>query len=503
MTTMSPETRNRGTIPYWPLIEATICLLYLLLQAINTYTQAIPLNWTIRINTLFLICLLLTAWKRFDGGMHICFLFLGTQFLFMAGALLVFTFNPLFGNDPMWMDPFRFKMMVEWPFDVGDNIAELTMLAVVSSAVFVYLPCSIRYAPARLPDRPSPAFMRALFRIYFFSFPFLIYKNLVWLLFIRNHGGYMALYTMGDQFSSTVGPIPEFISLVAALAFLVIFIFETDRMRTYILTSSFLVAYALALIIGLRGKVFTFLLTLWFLQLMKRRKHFSLLKVASIVIPMAFLALFIDSYRGSQDIARAGIPSNPLAFFVAGQGGSMQVVEAVIGFKHEFVHNPFKYLLYEMKPPLFPSPSQTERPTGQYLADDLGYYLNREAALLGNGTGSSYLAEAYLFGGFWGVIIISGLLGYLLSRLHFASKSLLGALVLAYTMPSIIYMPRTVLLDPVAQAMKLMVAIFLLIPVLYIAMKIPRLYLLKGSTKRPPCSVPSSGHYSLQQDNPT
>ena len=270
---------GRIAADYGPAIEATLSLAFLPLEALSIYTGAISLDWLIRINTIFLLWLFIAAWRRFRGGMHICFLFIGTLLLFQGGRLIAFTFNPLFGNEPDLRDPFRFVLMRQIPFDVGKGITETTMLLIVASAVCIYLPCSLGYVPAKLPEALPPAMMRGLYRVYFLTFPFLLYKDIRYFLFIRDHGGYLALFFIRDQILSSVDLVTRFLSLVASLTFVVIFLFERNRSRTYLLTSTYFIGSVFDLLIGMRGKVFTLLLTLWFLQNLKMGKRFRLSKI--------------------------------------------------------------------------------------------------------------------------------------------------------------------------------------------------------------------------------
>lgn len=452
-----------------PVFEAVICLIFLAIQALIICMDAISLEWLIRINSIFLLWLFLAAWKRFAGGMHICFLFIGMILLFQSGRLLAFTFNPLFGNTPDLLDPFRFVLMREVPFDISRETAEMTMLAIVSSAVFIYLPCSIRFKSIRLSNTLTSSFMRGLYRIYFLTFPFLLYKNIRYFLFIRDHGGYLALYLIRDQILSSVDIVTRLLSLAASLTFIIIFLFEYDKKRIQLITFTYFVVSILDLLIGMRGKVFTLLLSLWFIQNLKTGKRFHLYRITIIGALLAYTAMFAANFRENQDLKLL----SPLSF-ISAQGISMQVTEAVVGYRRDFIHNPFMYLIHEIEAPFFPT-SQVSEPSGESLAGDLTPYLSSRAAAEGYGTGSSYIAEAYLFGGLCGVIIISFAIGCFLAWMHSFCKSTIGALFLAYTMPTLIYLPRSGLLDPLAISLKTFIALISLIPIFFIIKKVPKI----------------------------
>lgn len=459
----------------WPVIEAVLCFIFLLLQTLSIYEGAISLGWLIRIDVMFLFWLLMAAWKRFSGGMHICFLFIGTLLLFQTGRLMAFTLNPFFGSDPALMDPFRFVLMRDIPFDVPNLVSEMTLLAIVSSAVFVYLPCSLKYIPARPPGTLPSSVVRGLYRSYCFTFPFLIYKDIRYFVFVREHGGYLALFLMRSEILSSVDIVTRVLSLITSLAFILIFVFERNRSRIYLITFTFFLASLFDLLIGMRGKVFTLLLTLWFFQNLKRGKHFRIFTIMTSGIMLAYLAMFVANFRENQSIKLL----SPLGF-ISSQGISMQVTEAVVGYHRDFAGSPSTYLLHEIEAPLFPD-TQVAEPHGESLAGDLTAYLSVRAAIEGYGSGSSYIAEAYLFGGMFGVIIISLILGCCFAWMHSKCNSLYGVMLLAYTMPALIYLPRSTLLDPLGIAIKTLAALLISFPLFYLIRRVPRISLSVGA----------------------
>lgn len=462
----------RPGIRWSPILEATAYITFLMLQAAIIELRLLSLDTLIRINTFFLLLLFFSAWKRFRGGMHICFLFLGMLILFQAGRMVAFTFNPLFGQIADLMDPFQFVLMREFSFDVARHVAEITMLVIVTSAVCVYLPCSLRYKPAQLPGPLNPNQMRGLYRIYLGTFPFLLYKNIRYLMFIRNHGGYLSIYLNREGLLASVDPVTRLLAFVTGIAFVLIFLFEPSRRRTFWITFTYFVVSALDLLIGLRGEVFTLLLTLWFINNLKKHKSFRFSRLIIPIFLLVYLAMISANFRENQSVQLL----SPLGF-VAEQGISMQVTEAVVGFRNEFVRSPSHYLLIELETP-FSGKSQVREPQGESLAGDLTQFLSPVAASQGYGTGSSYIAESYLFGGFFGVILLSLLLGWGLSWIHSNSGSIVGGILLAYMTPTFIYLPRTALLDPLVLLVKTSAALLLGLPAFYLATKLPKIVLI-------------------------
>jgi hypothetical protein len=90
-------------------------------------------------------------------------------------------------------------------------------------------------------------------------------------------------------------------------------------------------------------------------------------------------------------------------------------------------------------------------------------FLNPTAYQMGNGSGSTYLAEAYLAGGLWGVVLVSALLGALFHRMHRYSRNPLGLFLVAMILPDLLLMPRGGLLDWASASLRVGISLFLLL----------------------------------------
>ena len=113
------------------------------------------------------------------------------------------------------------------------------------------------------------------------------------------------------------------------------------------------------------------------------------------------------------------------------------------------------YLLGGFSAGLAPPTSIRE---GQLWTVDLTTYLNPLAAKMGFGTASSYLAELYLFAGMPAVALGSIAIGCCLAFLHRISSETWGIIVLAFMLPSLIYLTRAELLGPLAILVKSLAA---------------------------------------------
>lgn len=413
-----------------------------LLVATNCIWQ-LPVEACVMIAAAILVGILFAAWKRFEGGRHPCFLFLAMLLIFQGGRLV----GSMLG---VTVDPMRIVVATAIPIDVSNDSARLTLLLVVASAVCVYVPCLLIYKPATLLPGAERKWLPALYLVILSTFPFALYKNLMYFLYIRGHGGYLAVYTDNAAVLHSAGPIARSVSIVCTAALLIAYILERHKWRvTWILTLYFGLS-ALDLLIGFRGKVFTEILSIWLLHNLKTGKGFRLVHIAAAALVINSIAVAVAAFREDSTLKML----SPIAF-LAGQGVSLNVTESAVQYHDRFAQHGFAYLIDGFTTGLTPTDSADE---GHLWTNDLTAYLNPVAAKMGFGTASSYLAELYLLSGFPAVILGSVAIGYCLAYLHRISSSTTGAIVLGFVLPAVIYLPRAEFLNPVAVFVKSVVA---------------------------------------------
>jgi hypothetical protein len=397
--------------------------------------------------------LLLLAWKRFNGGMHPCFLFLGMLLIFQGGRLVGFAFGIL-------DDPFRIELQTAVPFDISQNSSLITILLILLSAVFVYLPCRWRYVPARFTSAVEGKWLSTVYGMLILTFPFLLYKNYQYFSYVRGHGGYLSVFTDSDAVLRSAGTLVRAVFLIATNLFFVVWVVERRRKQLWVVTGCFLVPLLIELMMGFRGKVFLFVIILWFLNNLKTGGRFRLLPLATGVLVLSVLAAAIVGFREN----RLTTVLSPISF-ISGQGISIGVTELSVEYRRVFERHAITYLGNELKSGFQPA---TNFAQGQLFDNDLSIFLNPSAYSLGFGTGSSYLAESYLIGGVWMSIIVSIAIGLLLRALHNASRYLFGALLIVLVLPGAIYMPRTGILEPVSVGLKNLLSVSVIVLCLWI-----------------------------------
>ncbi len=124
-----------------------------------------------------------------------------------------------------------------------------------------------------------------------------------------------------------------------------------------------------------------------------------------------------------------------------------------IEFYDEFADRILNYLMWEPIGNIFPHLLSLP---GRTFANDLTIKINYNAFSLGYGTGSSYLAEAYLLDGPFVVSLISLFLGFILSKLfiRFRYSNVFIKILIFTLIQFIIYLPRDLLLMPLSVTLK-------------------------------------------------
>jgi hypothetical protein len=419
---------------------------YLSLLTVATCLVAmgvLSLTGCICLSVILLTGLVLLAWRRFDGGRHPCFLFLATLLVFQAGRLV----GSLFG---VVQEPMRIDLATAVPLDISTQSAELSLLAITLSAICIYFPSRINYKRVDFLQGEEVRWLPALYALIFITAPFAIYKNLMYLLYIRSHGGYLVVFTDNAAVLQSAGLLARVISLIGANAILVAYVLERRPRRVALILALFFALSTIELLIGFRGKFFSEVLTIWLLHNLKTGRRFTLVPVLVVALMINIIAVVVAGFREESKT----IALSPIAF-LATQGNSLNVTEAAVEYHDRFSRHGADYLLGGFSAGLAPPTSFRE---GQLWTVDLTTYLNPLAAKMGFGTASSYLAELYLFAGMPAVALGSIAIGCCLAFLHRISSETWGIIVLAFMLPSLIYLPRAELLGPLAILVKSLAA---------------------------------------------
>jgi hypothetical protein len=269
-----------------------------------------------------------------------------------------------------------------------------------------------------------------------------LYKNIYYFTYLMSEGGYLAIY-QGREHVEAVGFLPRLASVFFIAAFTLYFFSERDQkaLRRWFIV--FALAFATELLVGLRGKFLTTLLTFVLFYKIRFGGTFSARQIAALVACIVALSTVVAGMR-EQKTSEPG-QASVLAAFINQQGVSAGVFESILQFPTPFYGKGTGYLLKQSLAPFIP---QSEARPGEFLADDLSEFLMPEAYALGFGTGSSYLAELYLLGGGIAIGVASLAIGCVLTILSSKASGFAGAVSFWMT-AGFIYYPRTMLQEPV------------------------------------------------------
>lgn len=426
------------------IVEVGCLLAVVSLAAFLVLVAAMPERACVWLAAILLMALVWLSWKRFDGGRHPCFLFMGMLLVFQGGRLVT-------SMTGLTKHPMDIVVATMQPIQVSPSAAEVTLLIVVLSGILVYAPCRLGYRPAIFRAGPEMRWLPALYALILVTFPLAFYKNWLYLEFIRSHGGYLSVYTDHEAILASAGTAIRSIALVSSTAMLVAYVFERKRGRIGLLLALYFAVSLMDLLIGFRGKFFTEIVGLWYLHKLKTGKRFNLTALTLAVVAISLAAVAVAAFRENKSIALL----SPLGF-LAQQGVSLNVTESAVVFHSIFGRYGLNYLWGGFIYGIIPTPADIHH---QLWTNDLTLYLNPIAEEMGFGTASAYIAELYLAGGLTLVAAGSLAVGWAMHALHQASRRAWGAVLLALVLPSVIYLPRLELLGPVAALVKAAVSL--------------------------------------------
>ena len=432
---------------------ALVCVFALYATAILLFHLSIGSQ--IVMTVVFLGAALLLSWRNFAGGMHPVFLFLGLLCLFQGGGLLSYLISGG-TTEPMKI------YTAELPFDVPPGVQSEALLLLALSALLLYLLARMFDGPVRFEPPANERLLPFITAVLLISLPFHFWKNYEYLLYVRTHGGYLAIFR-SDEHLEQVGFLVRAMSQLCSSAFVVYFVYARRGWRMLLLSAAYFGISIVELMIGLRGRVMLLFICFLFLWKLKQNRGFRLRSLVILIVAFAALSQLIATFRENkaQSVEASDIPQ----IFLSSQGVSFSVTEAAIAYRSQFSQYAWSYLRHGVAA-IFGAEAmpQAMYPQGQVLDVDTTMLLNHSGLALGFGTGGSYLAEGYVFGATLGVISETILIG---GFLILVARNLTGwRTAYAWTiMLSVVYLPRsniTTSLSTVAHACAGIFAVFVL-----------------------------------------
>lgn len=398
-----------------------------------------------------LLSLIVFAWKRFDGGRHPCFLFLCLLALFQGGRLIAY-----FAGQTT--DIARIELMTAYPFDVSPEVTATMLLSLALSGMLIYLPCRCYYRPMGAQSGSRSDLLPYLYSVLCLSMPVQLFKSYCYYQYAAQHGGYLVFFIDHAGLAGCVPTAVRAISLVTLPALVGIFVLERRPRLLYAAAAAYLVTVGPVVLTGSRGAVFTFLLSLWYLAKVKSGKRVRLSSLALMAMAFLLMGGLIGAWRVKTSDS---VLSSPIQL-LAEQGMSLNVTQVAIAERRQFAPHFVSYLGSEVQA-AFVAADQANYVAGKRFNEDVAMFLNPIAFQLGFGSGSAYLAEAYVLGRLWGVVVISILLGLLLHATYIGSRSAFGLFLVTMILPDVLWMTRGGLLDWLSAGLRVVVSILVLV----------------------------------------
>lgn len=389
-----------------------------------------------------LAALMVTAyltWKQTDQGNHPIFLFMVFLALFQFGRIFAWFISGDWNLE--WFD-----LATARPFKVDAGSVKQAMLMVPVSAAFVYLGFFVSPGQKVLTFTRNDQ-MRSFFGwLYFLTIPFVVIKDVSYLRYTLEHGGYLATYLGGGEHLEQVGLPIRALALLNSIAFLPYLILEGRKRWLLLAIGSYLVVLVLELLVGLRGKFFINFMFLWMVYNIKTGSSFKPITAGIGAFGLILAAIGAEIFRES----KSGLNVNLIEYFFNAQGVSFFVTLSAVMYHDVFGRNSLDYLLNQF---LVPFRHVNSFPEGALLTLDLTRFLNPLAAKYGFGTGDAYLANLYLLGGYLAVCVGSLLLGVFCARITQA-RSLFWRTIALSILLWVPYLPRSGYLEPIAISIK-------------------------------------------------
>ncbi len=384
-------------------------------------------------------------WHSHDGGRSASFIFMILGVTFLAGR----AFPVLFGDESQLA-----LIGYGTPYEVSSDKVTHYVTLVLSSLLFVHIGSLLTKKVAFAPfDTQLEA---TIYKVMFFCFlPLLLYKNIYYFNYISNNGGYLAIY-QGTEHLEGVGVLARMGALMCLATFTLYFFHETDKKKSRNALIFFIIVFSSELLVGLRGKFFVTALVFFLFYKLRFGGRFTVRGLAILMFVIIALAITIEVTREQKE--QTMVTGGLLAGFLAQQGVSAGVSLIVLDNPVYFDQYSWSYFLRQFTVPF---QVQAEVPQGWFLANDVSVMVMPAAFARGFGTGSSYLAELIILGGWAGVCLGSLIIGWVLTKAQRFTSGVPAALMF-WVICGIVYYPRTMLHDPVHNMMRYFLPIILL-----------------------------------------
>lgn len=284
--------------------------------------------------------------------------------------------------------------------------------------------------------------------LFYITLPIAIYSTYVKLFLVLNDG-YLSLF---KDNKNTEGLIVLICNMVFTFSFYLIISSRPPIGKLKVYAIFYYLTLLLTLLTGQRGFALCQIVIVSYAIISLYNIKVNFFRIFIFFVGIMFLAIFIEANRSNSDFI---LNSDIFVLFIYGQGISLQVLGYSIEYQNILNYNflnlfaefrsvaeSIYYRLIGEKSIITRSAYLSMKEFG-HLGLKLSYTLNRDKFFLGQGIGSSYLAELYLVGGKSLVLIGGVLLGYIIEFLNFKMlKNRKYLLLILMFGSSLIFLPR-------------------------------------------------------------
>ncbi len=397
--------------------------------------EAVPLQSLSLLLAIGSIAITGLNWYEHRGGRSASFLFLALGCILLTGRAVPALFG---GESQLAIIGFRND------YSVPTDVVTIYVLLVLASFFLIHFGSLIPRA-SRIVLASSTSDARIYFWMFIALLPLYLYKNIFYLSYVIASGDYLAIY-QDRGFIENVGMPIRIAALLCLAAFTLYFFHETSRKKSLLMLLLFLLIFSVELLIGLRGKYFIVALLLAMFYKIRFGGKFSIRGLVALFIVVFGLSLIIEIWRQGGTSVQGSV----LVGFLVQQGITAGVSLIVIDDLQVYAGNAFEYFWRQFLAPFY---GQPEVEPGWFLQNDISMRVMPEAYALGYGSGSSYLAELYLLGGWFAVCLASLVIGILLSTFSKFYQGVGGA-IMFWVLCGLAYYPKAMLQEPIHNLMR-------------------------------------------------
>ena len=374
-------------------------------------------------------------------------------FVMFMGMFFLFILNRVFLDVIGLTDFAQTNMFSHYVFEIKEQKIMLLNIAIaIWSLQAGSMLGSVYSTPKQVHADTDLTWTRIGLLFFYLGMPFLFYQ--FWMAGMEVvERGYSVKLTDSLEYQNTFfTTLMSRLSLAGFICYLAGF---PKSRHFYLHLSFFVITFSLQLLQGMRGVVMCMLLVLFYYVFSNRDVILNKYYLIGFIVFLFLSAAFIGSFRSHEKLSEK---DNWAFDFLYNQGVTIQVLGYAVEYQDEVEYkfkDMFSHVMYRMEVTKhrFFKTGVTEGKVhimNEFgnLSYQLTYKVNRSALLGGWDMASSYLAELYLLGKAWMMLIVNVIIGFFsVFAVNILERKKTGMLILLMVLPSWLIIPRDNLFD--------------------------------------------------------